>query len=174
MKTKCKTLCKFCTSWLHDSSECTFKGTCKFCNLPHAKGACALQSLASCASSGSKLTKLCVQDVTVISNPRSKKGDISARILFDSGSQTTLVTNKFAEQAGWSYSKAQYSLSGIGASAKTIQGKLWNISLKDNEGNVHVAKAYGVTSILEEDWVFPDIVDLADQFPNIPKDIFLA
>ena len=157
---------------MHDSSECTYKGTCKFCNSPHAKGACALQSLASCASSGSRLTKLCVQDVTVISNPRSKKGDISARILFDSGSQTTLVTNKFAEQAGWSYSKAQYSLSGIGASAKTIQGKLWNISLKDNEGNVHVTKAYGVTSILEEDWVFPGVSDLADQFPNIPKDVF--
>ena len=67
-------------------------------------------------------------------NPRCKKGDITARILFDSGSQTTLVTNKFAEQAGWIYSNAQYSLSGIGASAKTIQGKLWNISLKDNEG----------------------------------------
>ena len=80
MKAKFKMLCKFCTSWLHDSSECTFKGTCKLCNLPRAKGACALQSLASCASGGSKLTKLCVQDVTVINNPRCKKGDINARI----------------------------------------------------------------------------------------------
>ena len=78
MKAKCKTLCKICTSWLHDSSECTFKGTCKFCNLPHAKGACALQSLVSCASVSSGLTKLCVQDVTVISNPRCKRGDITA------------------------------------------------------------------------------------------------
>ena len=120
------------------------------------------------------MTKLCVQYVPVISNPRCKKEDITDRILFDSGSQTTLVTNKFAEQAGWSYSKAQYSLSGIGASAKTIHGKLWNISLKDNEGNAHVTKAYGVTSIFEKDWVFPDISDLADQFPNIPKDVFLA
>ena len=97
------------------------------------------------------MTKLCVQDVPVISKSRCKKGDNTARILFDSGSQTTLVRNKFAEQAGWSYSKARYSLAGIGANAKTIYGKLWNISLKDNEGNVHITKAYGVTSILQED-----------------------
>ena len=97
-----------------------------------------------------------------------------ARILFDSGSQTTLVTNKFAEQAGWSYSKAQYSLSGIGASAKTIHGKLQNISLKDFEGKMPVAQAYGVTSILEEEWAYPAIKDLEAQFQNIPKDVFLA
>ena len=110
MKAKCKTLCKICTSWLHDSSDCNFKGTCKFCNSPHARGACALESLASYASRGIKMTKLCVQDVLVISKSRCKKGDNTARILFDSGSQTTLVRNKFAEQAGWSYSKARYSL----------------------------------------------------------------
>ena len=78
MKTKCKTLCKFCTSWLHNSSECDVKGTCKSCNYSHARGACALQSLASCASIGIKMTKLCVQDVPVISNYRCKKGDITA------------------------------------------------------------------------------------------------
>ena len=62
-----------------------------------------------------------------------KKGDITARILVDSGSQTTLVTNKFAEQAGWTYSKAKYSLAGIGKKAKVLCGKLWYISLKDNK-----------------------------------------
>ena len=140
MKAKCKTLCKICTSWLHDSSDCNFKGTCKFCNLSHARGACALQSLASCASIGIKMAKLCIQDVPVVSNSRPKKGEITARVLFDSGSQTTLVRNKFAEQAGWSYSKAQYSLAGIGSIAKTIYSKLWNISLIDNEVNTHITK----------------------------------
>ena len=140
MRAKCKTLCKFCTSWLHNSSNSDAKGTCKSCNYSHARGACALQSLASCASIGIKMTKLCVQDVPVISNSRCKKGDITARVLFDSGSQTTLVRNKFAEQAGWSYSKAQYSLAGIRSSARTIYCKLWNISLIDNEGNTQITK----------------------------------
>ena len=161
MKVKCKTLCKICTSWLHDSSDCDLKGTCKLCNLSHARGACALQSLASCASIGIKMTKLYVQDVPVISNSRCKKGDITARVLFDLGSQTTLVRNKFAEQAGWTYSKAQYSLAGIGSTAKTVYGKLWNISLIDNEGNVHITKGYGFTFILQEDWALPAINDLA-------------
>ena len=123
MKAKYKTICKIFTSWLYDSSECTFKGTCKFCNSPHAKGACTLQSLASCASRGIKMTKLCVQDVQVVSKSRCKKGDNSARVLFDAGSQTTLFRNKFAEQAGWSYSKARHSLTGIGDKEKTIHGK---------------------------------------------------
>ena len=114
MKAKCKTLCKICTSWLHNSSECNFKGTGKICNSPHARRAFTLQSLASHASKGIKMTKLCVQYIPIISKSKCKKGDNSARILFDSGSQTILDRNKFAKQAGWSYSKARYSLAGIG------------------------------------------------------------
>ena len=120
------------------------------------------------------MTKLCVQDILVVSKSRCKKGDSSVRVLFDSGSQTTLVRNKFAEQAGWSYSKARYSLAGIGDKAKTIYGKLWNISLKDNKGKVHTTKSYGITSTLQEDQAFPAINEVAAQFPNIPKDAFSA
>ena len=78
---------------------------CKSCNEVHLKGACALKHLASCANIGTKLAKLCVQDVPVICNLGSKIKVITARVLFDSGSQTTLVRNRFAEQLGWSYSK---------------------------------------------------------------------
>ena len=130
--------------------------------------------MVSCASVSSGLKKLCVQDVTVISNPRCKREDITARILFDSGSQTTLVTNKFAVQAGWTYSRAKYSLAGIGKKAKVVCGKLWNISLKDNKGKVHTVKAYGVPSILQEDWAFPAMYEVAAQFPNVPKEAFSA
>ena len=59
IKAKCKTLCKICTSWLHNSSDCNFKGTCKFCNSPHAKGACTLQSLDICVNRGIKMTVMC-------------------------------------------------------------------------------------------------------------------
>ena len=116
--------------------------------------------MVSCASFSSELTKLCVQDVTVISNPRCQREDITARILFDSGSQITLVTNKFAVQAGWTYSRAKYSLAGIGKKAKVVCGKLWNISLKDNKGKVHTIKAYGVPLILQEDWAFPAMYEV--------------
>lgn len=78
------------------------------------------------------------------------------------------------KKAGWTYSKAQYSLAGIGSTAKTVYGRLWTISLIDKKGNVHNTKGFGVTSILQEDWAFPAINELAAQFPNIPKDVFLA
>jgi len=85
-----------------------------------------------------------------------------------------LVRDQFAEQAGWSYTKAQYSLAGIGTSSRTIQGKLWNITLKDKEGKIHITKGYGVPSILQNDWFFPAIKEVAGQFPNVPKEVFLA
>ena len=154
---------------MHDSSDCDLKGTSKICNLSHARGACALQSLASCASIGIKMTKLCVQDFAVISNSRCKKDDITHRVIFDSGSQTILVRNKFAEQAGWSYSKAQYSLAGIGSFAKNIYGKLWNISLIDNEGNGHINKGYGVVLFYRRTGLFLPLMIWQHNFQTFPR-----
>ena len=90
------------------------------------------------------MSKLCVQDIpaSVASEP-----DRKVRVLFDLGSQTTLVRDKFAEQAGWSYTTAQYSLAGIGSNSRIIQGKLWNIALRDREGQIHTTQGYGVPSI---------------------------
>ena len=45
VKAQCKVLCKYCTSWQHNSSKCTVKGTCKNCNFSQARGACFLQLL---------------------------------------------------------------------------------------------------------------------------------
>ena len=41
-------------------------------------------------------------------------------MLFDNGSQTNLGRYKFAESMGWSYTKASYSLAGIGTNEITI------------------------------------------------------
>ena len=105
--------------------------------------------------------KLCIQDIPAIGNFEPDRKTANARVLFDIGSQTTLVRDQFAEQLGWSYTKAQYSLAGIGTSSKLIQGKLWNISLKDKDGKIHITKGYGVPSILKTNWSFPDIKEMA-------------
>ena len=104
---------------------------------------------------------MCVQDIPAICSSGSDRKLTNARVLFDLGSQTTLVRDQFAERAGWHYTKAQYSLAGIGTSSKTIQGKLWNITLKDKEGKIHITKGYGVPSILQKDWSFPAIKEVA-------------
>ena len=117
---------------------------------------------------------MCVQDIPASVSSKSDRKLINSRVLFDLGSQTILVRDQFTEQAGWSYTNAQYSLAGIGTNSRTIQGKLWNISLKDKEGKIHITKGYGVPSILQNDWYFPAIKEVAGQFPNVPKEVFLA
>ena len=65
-------------------------------------------------------------------------------------------------------------MGGIGTSATIIEGRRWDISLVDSCGKVHIVKAYGVPDILQENWSFPSIMNLAVRFPHIPKDVFLA
>ena len=38
---------------------------------------------------------------------------------------------------GWNYTKASYSLAGIGSNSTTIQGKVYNMCLKDTKGVGH-------------------------------------
>ena len=67
-----------------------------------------------------------MQDIAV-----SYNGNMCARVLFDNGSQTTLIRQKFVESMGWRYTKASYSLLSIGSNSQIIQGKLWDIKLRD-------------------------------------------
>ena len=110
------------------------------------------------------IVKLCVQDIAI--SKGKKRAAKTARVLFDLGSQATLVRDKCAEQAGWSSTKANYTLAGIGASATPIQGRLWNVSLIDKNGRTQVVKGYGVPEIVQEDWYFPAIKHLASSFPS--------
>merc|ERR1712089_41533 len=110
VKTKFKKICNICYGWTHEASDCNYnKVICSKCNGNHFYDTCELQQFISCASLGSSVSKLCVQDIpaSVISEPNR-----NARVLFDNGSQTTLVRDQFAEQAGWSYTKAQYTSLG--------------------------------------------------------------
>merc|ERR1712112_467644 len=108
-------ICSVCSSWSLKASACKYDQI-KFvkCGDNHFNDVCELRKFVSCATIGSSLSKLCVQDIpaSVASEP-----DRKVRVLFDLGSQTTLARDKFAEQAGWSYTTAQYSLAGIGSNS---------------------------------------------------------
>merc|ERR1712112_25454 len=135
-------MCKCCTSWEHETDDCRFKGVCDSCNVIHVRGACALQHMANCAAVVKNIAKLCVQDIAI--SKGKSKANRTARVLFDLGSQATLVRYKFAELAGWSSTKADYTLAGIGASATLIKGRLWNVSLLDKNGGIRGVQGYGV------------------------------
>ena len=61
-----------------------------------------------------------------------------------------MVRDDFTESMGWSCTKASYSLACTGSNSTSIQGKLWNISLKDENHIIRKIKGYGVTNILKE------------------------
>ena len=106
-------------------------------------------------------------DIPVFSGSNIRGSNLSARVCIDGGSQTTLVRNQFAEDAGWSYSKADYSLASIGSSAKWIKDELWNISLKDNNDNVNIINFYGIHDIMLDNWPFASIMKLSKKIPCI-------
>ena len=54
------------------------------------------------------------------------------------------VRDRFAESMSLSYTKALYSLAGIGSNSTTIQGKHWNLNLGDKFGVIQNIKDYGV------------------------------
>ena len=75
VKAKVEKICKLCNSWEHNSNECTAKLTCKRCNFTHVHGACALQSLVNCAATSKHVSKLCVQDISIVTGSRHRKGN---------------------------------------------------------------------------------------------------
>ena len=66
--------------------------------------------MSNCAALSSKSVRLCAQDVSVNCNSKAKSDNLIAGVLFDNGSQTILVRDKFAESAGYNYTKALYSV----------------------------------------------------------------
>ena len=55
-----------------------------------------------------------------------------ARVMFDNGSEITLVSSVFAKKNNLLYEEASYTLAGIGSSPTTYNnGRIYNILLLD-------------------------------------------
>ena len=96
------------------------------------------------------------------------------RVLFDNGSQTTLVRDRFANDMGWSYINNCFSLAGVGSMSNIIQGKLYDINILGADGSVYSVKGYGVSNILNKNWSYPALTYLSKFFPKIPVSVFSA
>ena len=112
--------------------------------------------------------KLCFQDIFVKYNSKHKSDKFKSRILFNDGYQTTLVRISFAEFVLWSYSKASYSVACICSNAKVVKGKFWNVTHRDNLGNINKINDYYASSILKENQSFPEMMNCSKGFYQIP------
>ena len=69
-----------------------------------------------------------MQDIEVRRGPR---GLITLRVLYDNGSEVTLIRNAFAKKARFKWQPATYTLVGVGGQAQTYSntnvGRLWSV-----------------------------------------------
>ena len=93
-----------------------------------------------------------------------------ARVLFDNGSEVTLVMNHFAEKNKLSSRKALFSLAVMGSSPTSHNnGKIFTVPLINSSGEKVFMEAFRVDSILVEKVGRDKIVLNKEDFPNIPK-----
>ena len=89
-----------------------------------------------------------LQDVPV------HKSSAKACVMFDNGSEITLVSNFFARKNNLPYEQATYTLAVIGSKATSYDsnnnGKIYTVPLKDSNGEIVLVKAFAVERILED------------------------
>lgn len=97
---------------------------------------------------GGKSSLFCVQDVMI-------KNKETARVLFDGGSEITLVQEGFAKQRKLSWRPADYTLQGIGSSPivyiSISNGKVDTFPIVTMLGERIKLQAYGVNEIITKE-----------------------
>ena len=139
-------VCSKCSSWSHKGEDCNWKTNCPKCNEVHINDMCTLKKFFSCSvSAKSNACYMSLQDIPV-HNSNNK-----ARVMFDNGSEITLVSNFFTKKNNLPFEEATYTLAGIGSNPTTYNnGKIYTIPLLDSNQEIIFIKAFSVDSILSE------------------------
>ena len=95
-----------------------------------------------------------------------------AQVMFDNGSEITLVTNVFAKTNNLPFEEASYTLTGIGSSPTMYNdGRIYNISLLDSSQEIIFVKAFSVDSILSEKIEWEEVTFNKEDFPHLSKEV---
>ena len=88
---------------------------------------------------------MCLQDIPI--NQSTK-----AHVMFDNGSELTLVSSFFAKRNNLPYEDTTYTLAGVGGTATTYNagegGKIYTVPLIPLSGEIVTVKAFSVENIL--------------------------
>ena len=110
-----------------------------------------------------------LQDVPV------HNSSIKAPVMFDNGSEITLVSNSFARKNNLPYEPATYTLARIGSKATTYDsnnnGKIYTVPLEDSDGEIVLVKAFAVERILDEKIWREKVKFNHNNFPHLSKDV---
>merc|ERR1712030_7211 len=120
-------------------------------------------------SSGNNCCLMSLQDVPV------HNSTIKARVMFDNGSEITLVSNFFAKKNNLPYEQATYTLAGLGSEATTFDsnnnGKIYTVPLEDSNGEIVLVKAFAVEKILKERIGRDEVKLNQEDFPHLSEDV---
>ena len=98
-----------------------------------------------------------------------------ACVMFDNGSEITLVSNYFARKNNLPYERATYTMAAIGSKPKTYDsnnnGKIYTVPLVDSKGEIVLVKAHAVESILTEKTGRNQVKLSHDDFPRLSKEV---
>ena len=94
-----------------------------------------------------------------------------AQVMFDNGSEVTLVSSIFAKKNRLPYEEASYTLAGIGSSPTSYSnGRIYRIPLLDSNKEITYIKAFSVESILSDKIGREAVKFSKKDFRRIPKE----
>ena len=124
-----------CSAWSHMSEVCYWKQNCNKCNEVHINDLCNLKKFFSCSLSCNKGScMMSLQDIPI------KNSSIKARVMFDNGSEITLVSSFFTKKNNLPFEEATYTLVGVGSKATTYNSgedrRIYTMPLMDSNGEI--------------------------------------
>ena len=96
-----------------------------------------------------------------------------ARTMWDTGSNSVLITHNFARTLRLKPEKIVYYLQSVDHAKERREGNFYRLSLVSMDGKRHHLMAYGVDKIMG-DCSVPDTRSVRSLFPHVPLDVFKA
>ena len=112
-----------------------------------------------------KNTLLQYQDVDVYGSKNK------ARTMWDTGSNSVLITHNFAKLLKLEPEKITYYLQTVDNEAEKKEGQFYRLSIVSNDAKKHSLMAYGVNQIMG-DLSVPDTSGIRKLFPHVPAEVF--
>ena len=80
-----------------------------------------------------------------------KNSSSKARVMFDNGSEITLVSSFFTKKNNLPFEEATYTLAGVGSKAITYNsgenGRIYTVPLMDSNGEIVSVKAFSLIKL---------------------------
>ena len=108
-----------------------------------------------------------ISQIKVRTEHGSKRNNFNAYTAFDSCSNVTLITNKFAQKIGAKSISAELPLGAITGSKKLIPTRKYFLTVTDRENHVHKIEAFGLPMITS---TFKEVI-LSEEDQNKLKNI---